>query len=54
MKACTEELNIDFGVKIRKGCSPDPWIARGRNLWDDDIGSMATVGKALLAVAVPI
>jgi hypothetical protein len=46
MKACTEELNIDFGVKIRKGCSPDPWVTRGGYFWDDDISSITAVGKA--------
>jgi hypothetical protein len=54
MKACTEELNIDFGMEIWKGCTPHPWVTRGGYFWNDYISSMTAVGKALLAVAVPI
>jgi hypothetical protein len=54
VKASTKELDIDFGMEVWKGCTPHPWVTRGGYFGDDDIGSMTAVGKALLAVAVPI
>jgi hypothetical protein len=54
VEACTKELDIDFSVKVGKGCTPYPWITRGGYFGDNDIGSMTTVNKALLVVAVPI